>query len=489
MSIAFDTIPNDVRVPLAYVEFDPTRAQSGIADENYTLLVIGQRLAAGTVDAGVPTLVQSGAQAEKYFGRGSMIANMLDAIKTANRHVKTVAIALDDDAAAVAATGTIDLTGSAATANGTLYCYIGGKRVTVNVFSGDDATTIGDALVAAIGDDTTIPVTAANAAGVVTLTANNKGEAGNDIDIRLNYYAGEETPDGVTVALTAMATGATNPDVTAAITAMGDTWYQAIVFPYTDATNLPLLTAELDSRFGGLRQIDGMAFNAFAGTAAATDTFGGTQNSPHVSTIGAGASPTPPWIWASVVGVVAAASLDADPARPLQTLELPGILPPAATDRFTFDERDLMLHNGVSTFTVNPGGAVAIERLITNYQKNANDIADTSYLNVNTLATLSYIRFATRARITTKFPRYKLAGDTVKVAPGQFIVTPSILRSELIALAQELADAGIIEDLAQFKADLVVEIDGNDPDRVNVLSSPNLINQLRIVAEQIQFIL
>ncbi|MGH6714745.1 MAG: phage tail sheath subtilisin-like domain-containing protein, partial [Bradyrhizobium sp.] len=321
------------------------------------------------------------------------------------------------------------------------------------------------------------------------ITAVNAGLLGNGIDIRLNYYAGEQTPAGIAATITAMADGATNPDITDAITAMGDAWYQVLVCPYTDTANLALLTAELDDRFGGLRQIDGMAFNAFGGTAAATDTYGGTQNDPHVSTMACGGSPTSSWIWAAVTAVIAAASLSADPARPLQTLALPGCLPPADVDRFTFEERDLMLHNGVSTHTVQADGSVAIERLITNYQTNANDIADTSYLNVNTLATLSYIRFATRSRITTKFPRYKLAGDDIKIAPGQAIVTPSIIRAELVALAQELQAGGIVEDLDQFKTDLVVEINANDPDRVDVLSSPNLVNQLRIVAEQIQFIL
>jgi phage tail sheath gpL-like len=488
VSIAFDTIPNDVRVPLAYVEFDSTRAQSGIADENYTLLVIGQLLAAATVAAGVPTLVQSGAQGETFFGRGSMLANMINALKGANRHVKTIAIALDDDPAAVAATSTITITG-AATASGTLMLYVGGKRVPVPVTSGDSATIVGSSITTAIGADTALPVTSADALGVVTLTARNAGIAGNNIDVRTNYYVGDATPAGLAVAIVAMVGGLTNPDVSTAITAMADTWYQAIAFPYTDTTSLLVLSTELTSRFGGLRQIDGLAYTAYAGTSAITDTFGGTQNSPHISTMGIGASPTPPWIWAAVIAVVAAAALDADPARPMQTLVLPGILPPDAPDRWTFDERDLLLHNGISTSVVDPGGSVMIERLITNYQQNANNIADTSYLNVNTLATLSYIRFATRARITTKYPRYKLAGDTVKVAPGQFVVTPSIIRAEMIALAQELFGAGIIEDMKQFKADLVVQIDANDPDRVNVLSSPNLINQLRIVAEQIQFIL
>ncbi len=488
MSIAFDTIPNDVRVPLAYVEFDATRAQSRIADENYTLLVIGQRIAAGTIAAGVPTLVQSGAQGETYFGRGSMLANMIDALKLADRHVRTVAIALDDDPSSVAASSTITIVGSA-TAAGTLMLYIGGKRVAVPVASGDSETIVAASIVTAVAADTTLPVSASAALGVCTLLAINLGLAGNSIDVRTNYYVGDVTPAGITATLTAMAGGTLNPDVSVAITAMADTWYQAIAFPYTDPISLPALETELTSRFGGLRQIDGIAFSAVSGTAAVIDTFGGTQNSPHMCTMGCGASPTAPWVWAAVVAVIAGAALDLDPARPLQTLALPGLLPPAVQDRWTFDERDLLLHNGISTFEVSPGGVPAIERLITNYQKNAANIADTSYLNVNTLATLSYIRFATRARITSKFPRYKLAGDTVKVAPGQFIVTPSIIRAEMIALAQELAAAGIVEDLAQFKADLVVQIDPTDPDRVNVLSSPNLINQLRIVAEQIQFIL
>nr|WP_256489423.1 phage tail sheath subtilisin-like domain-containing protein [Dyella lutea] len=283
--------------------------------------------------------------------------------------------------------------------------------------------------------------------------------------------------------------GTTNPDVSAAIAAMGDAWYQAIVMPYTDAANLTLLEAELLDRFGGIRQIDGVAYAAFRGTAAATDTFGTGRNSALVSCMGTSIAPQPPYLWAAVIAAVAAFNLANDPVRPLQTLPLTGILPPAQADQFTFDERNLQLHSGIATHKVDAGGNVLIERQITMYQKNASDIADTSYLDVNTIATMSYIRYATRARITSKYPRHKLAGDTVKVAPGQAIVTPSVIRAELVGLGSELLDAGIIEDLAQFKADLVVQINANDPNRVDVLSSPNLVNQLRIFAEQIQFIL
>lgn len=487
----FATIPNDIRVPLAYVEFDSTRANGGLVDNSYTLLVLGQRLPTGTVEEGVPTQVPSGDAAETYFGRGSMLANMFAELKAANRLTKTVAIALDDDAAGVAATGTLTASGPA-TASGTLNLYIAGVKVPVGITTGDTADAIATAIAAAINANTALPVTAAVDAvttSKVTVTARHKGEAGNGIDLRLNYYTGETTPAGVGVVIGAMTNGATNPDLAAAIAAMGDEWYQAIVMPYTDAANLALLETELTSRFGGVRQIDGMAYAAFRGDATTTDTFGATENSPHVSIMGTGLSPEPPYIWAAVNAAVAAASLSADPARPLQTLTLPGLKAPAPADRFTFDERNLHLHSGISTYKVSRDGSVAIERQITTYQTNAADVADTSYLDVTTLATLSYLRYATRARITTKFPRTKLAADGTKFAPGQPIVTPSIIRAELIALATELQAAGLVEDLEQFKADLVVEIDEADTNRVNVLSSPNLVNQLRIFAEQIQFIL
>ncbi|MGH8426381.1 MAG: phage tail sheath subtilisin-like domain-containing protein [Gammaproteobacteria bacterium] len=488
MSIEFNTIPGDVRVPGVYVEFDSSQAQTGLADDSYTILVIGQRLASGTVAAGVPTAVQSASQAQQFFGAGSMLANMLTALKVANPYTACVAIALDDDEAAVAATVTATITGPA-TGAGTLAMYIAGIAVKIAVASGDSTTTTATALAAAINANGNLPFTAGAAAGVVMLTARNKGVAANYIDVRLNYYAGDVTPAGVAVAIAAGTAGTTNPDITTAIAAMADDWYQAIAMPYTDSANLAALELELISRWGGTRQIDGIAYAGYRGTASATDTFGATQNSPFVSCMGTSISPTPPWIWAAVYAGVAAASLATDPARPLQTLTLPGILPPARADRFTFDEKNLHLHSGIATFNTAPDGTVQIQREVSTYQFNANKIADTSFLDITTPATLSYFRFTTRAAMTAKFPREKLASDGTTYPPGANVVTPSVLRAERISIAQDWVNAGLMEDLAQFKQDLVIQINATDPNRADSLSSPNLVNQLRIMADLVEFIL
>ena len=169
MTISFDNIPSTLRVPFVYVEIDNSNAVQGAVIQPYKILVFGQRLAAGTVLAHVPTRVTSAAQAKTYFGAGSMLAQMLEALIDANNFTECWAVALDDDAAGVKATGTITFTGPA-TAGGTLYIYIGGRRLTVGVNSADSATTIAAAVAAAINADTDLAVTAGAALGVVTLT-------------------------------------------------------------------------------------------------------------------------------------------------------------------------------------------------------------------------------------------------------------------------------------------------------------------------------
>ncbi|MGE4406042.1 phage tail sheath subtilisin-like domain-containing protein [Pseudomonas sp.] len=489
--ISFNTIPSNLRVPLAYIEFDNTRAVVGTPAIPFRLLVLGQMLATGNAAAGVPVLVTSADQAEALFGRGSMLAAMFAALKANDRYTESWAIPLSDDVAAVAAGGSI-LLGGLPTEAGTLNLYIAGKRVRIAVAAAATPGSLAIALAAAINLDTSLPVTAAVDGGVpeqVNLTARNKGEVGNTLDVRVNYYQGEVTPKGLTTAVVAMAGGAGNPDLTDAIAAMGDEWYQGIITPYTDAANLVLLETELADRWGGTRQIDGLVFTAFRGTHGATSTFSDGRNSPHVTCIGTGISPTPPYLWAAAYAGQAAASLSIDPARPLQTLVLAGVLPPAIDLRWTQEERNLLLFDGIATHTVDAGGQVRIEREVTMYQVNAFGVEDPSYLDVTTPATLSYLRYSLRARITQKFPRHKLADDGTNFGPGQAIVTPSTLRAELIALAREWETAGLIENLEQYKQDLIVERNANDRNRADVLAPPDLVNQLRIFAAQVQFIL
>jgi phage tail sheath gpL-like len=89
--------------------------------------------------------------------------------------------------------------------------------------------------------------------------------------------------------------------------------------------------------------------------------------------------------------------------------------------------------------------------------------------------------------VTSRFPRSKLADDGTRFGPGQAIVTPSMIKAELISQYQIDMYNGLCENLNAFTQYLLVERDVNDPNRVNVLYPPDLINQLRIFAVLAQF--
>lgn len=487
MPISFNQIPASLRVPGVYVEFDNALAGGGV--QSFKLLVIGQRLASGNTAAGVLKRITDPGEAELFWGRGSMIAEQFAALKKADRYIETWGLALDENAAGVAAAGTITATGPA-TAAGTINLYIAGKRVQVAVSATQAQNSIATAIAAAVNADTTLPVTAAVDAvtlNEVDLTCRWKGETGNTIDVRANYYQGEALPKGVALAIVAPAGGTANPSLTPAITSMGEEWWNWIVLPYTDATSLLDMETELDSRWGPMRQIGGRAFTAFRGSNSATGTFGNGRNSPHVSCMGTNVAPEPPYVWAAVNAIVAAAALSIDPARPLQRLNLTGIKAPAAEIIWTSDERNVLLFDGISTYTVATDGTVSIERQITMYQRNSAGIDEESYLSINTPETLERIRYRQRALITQKFPRHKLAEDSAPVSPGQATAQPKTIKGELLALYREMEADGWVQDYDGYKATLIAEIDAANKSRLNVLDSPKLVGQFVIHAMKTQF--
>ena len=62
-----------------------------------------------------------------------------------------------------------------------------------------------------------------------------------------------------------------------------------------------------------------------------------------------------------------------------------------------------------------------------------------------------------------------------------------MIRGELIGAYRELERMGIVENTDLFKQHLIVERDPMNPNRLNVLFPPDLVNQLRVFALLYQF--
>jgi len=492
MAVAFNSIPTNLRVPIVAAEFDSSRAQQGPALLVYRGILIGQKLSTGTAPADKLVRVTGPDQVIGLAGRGSMLHRQAIAWFASNRSTELWLGVLADASSNVAATATIVVTGPASKA-GTIVLYIGGVRVEVGI-SKDAidtaiATAINNTITPTNGSATDLLVTSTVSNATVTLTFKHKGLAGNALDIRHSFRDGEALPAGVGLTITAMSGGTSNPSLTNLIAAAQDIWFNVWSHPYTDATSLTAIETELADRFGPMKMIDGIAITSAAGNFSTLTTLGSGRNSPHsVIVAQPGASPlTPPLEFAAEVAALVAFHGAIDPARPFQTLALTRAMPVAETDQWSIDERNLLLFSGIATTRLAAGGVVQLERITTTFQTNATGASDTAYLDVTTPLTLMYLRFSWRVRIQTKYPRHKLANDGARFGAGQLVMTPKLGKAEAVAWFRDMEELGLVEGSDQFKRDLVVERNASNPNRLDFLIPPDLINQLMTIGNQFQF--
>lgn len=384
--ISFNNIPSVTRVPFTYVEFDGSRSSSGPAQQEYKILLIGEKRTGAPEPELVPLRVTSAAQAKTRFGENSMLHKMCAAALKSNSSTPIYAIAVS-------------------------------------------------------------PGTPAG------------------------WFTSEHSPD-----------------IEGVFTAIKDEQFNIIACQHTDADNLTTLSTELAQRFLPGKANEGFAFVATDKTCEETRDLAAGLNSPHISIMCTHGSPTEPAVWAATLASTVAFYGNIDPARPFRTLELVDVRPPIETSRLTFLEREMLLESGASTYTVDRGGKVRIESLVSSFKRNEADEPSEAYRSVNTLLTLSYLRFSFRNYFNSKYPRHKLAGDSAKFGAGQAVMTPSLAKAECIALFRSWEDIGLVQNIDQFKNDLIVEINGTNKSRLDFSLSPQLVNQLSVLGAKVQFL-
>lgn len=490
MTVGFNRIPPNLRVPLFWAEFDATQASYLQLPQPACLL--GQKATTAPGTDLTLYLVSSVDIAAALFGAGSMLTDMVDAYRMQDPTGELWCVSVPPGTA-VGASGTITFAGTP-TANGTIAVYVGDRRYPVTVTATSTPTTLAAALVAAVAADPFAMVQAVATTGAVALTSHTVGTIANSLFLGVNLrglVGGEYVPAGVTVTVVPFSGGTGAPDVAPALAKLADAEYDFVAVPWSDPTTLDACQTafgEESGRWAWSIQLYGHAFSAKTDTVQNLVTFGKTRNDPHMTLLGYPAgSPTPPWRMCAALTGEAAVGLRADPARPLQTLPLVGCVIAPRGQRFAIADDQSLLFSGIATCYAGADDVVRIQRAITTYQRDAWGLADPSWLDIQTPATLQLIVRETRNRILSKFPRAKLADDGTRIGAGQAVVTPSTIRAELVALYSELEEAALAENMAAFKTYLIVERDQNDPNRVNVLFPPDLVNQLRIFAMLVQF--
>lgn len=463
-NIQFDKIQASTRKPGVYAEFNTKLAVRNLPTNRQRVVLIGQHSSDTLGSVSELQDVFSAADVAERCGAGSMAHLMAEAAIKAYPYAALSMITVADHNAGVAATGSIALTGPAAT-QGVLRVGIANAGVlAVGIAAGDSADTVAQALKAALDAKPDLPVRAEAAGGTVTLTAKNKGSAGNSIQVNASVSA-----EGIGLTLTPFAGGDADPDIQPALTAIVAEGHDIIACGLNDEANLLKLHTHLDKVGSPMEKRWAIAVFGLTGSLAGATTLAGKLN--HGNMLAAwyrGCPSTPAELAAAYAAVVAS---EEDPARPLNTLALEGIGLCASKDKTMRTEQENALYNGVAPVETSPDGSRAqIVRAITTYTKTANGTADESLLDVTTMRTLIYVSKACIQRIALRFPRDKLSSRT-----------PDRVRSELIDVLMRCEELEILEEVEANLPHLIVERDRQNVNMLDVRIPSDVVNGLHVV--------
>lgn len=481
------------------------------------VLCIGQKLPAGSATAGdLITNIQNDNSWDTLFGEASMLAGMVRNVRRYNADTRIDAIALDDNGGGADASGTFTIAGPA-TENGEL-SFIVGSAVDhiykIAVTNGDTATQIGDKLVTAITADTKVPATALNAAGVVTITANNAGNVGNSIAL-----ATDQSVAGVSVALAAMAGGAGDPVLTGVFDPIADERYQTIVWPY--AAEIDTIKNFLDARFNVDNAIlDGVGVIGIDDTFANLLSTGNTHNSQSILLLGddavsraaleGGAITEIPYVKAAQFSGIRAlrrtqdanigrfvisrdAALDrfggiALSSLPYFNTPVPDLPLIATEDGFPSDEVEDLKDAGVSVLGNNiTDTEVIMDEMVTTYKTDAASNPDVTFKFLNYVDTASAIREFYFNNLKARFAQSRLTEGGL--IPGRAIANPPLIEAFCTQLYQELANEVLVQEgenaLQFYKQNLIVNVDLAEG-KVTIQMKTPIVTQLRVIIANIE---
>jgi phage tail sheath gpL-like len=494
MSINFSQIQFALRPGVA-VEIERAITK-GLYGRPAKALIVAQKLAAsglfGTATADVPVETSLG-QEDMLFGRGSHAAQMVKLFFKINPFGRLAVAPVADDAAGVAATGTVSITG-APTAVGSQVIGVGNSRYATAVAISDTPTIIAANLAAAITADVHAAFTAAAAAGVLTITAKNKGTLGNSVQLVANPMTGDASPLGVTVTTANMTGGATNPSIATLLANIANGNYWFVGSPLIDASNMALWVQDTTARWQANNAKDYILYTARRDTYAGQLSYLGGRNHPFecIKMV----EPTAPdadWLHcAARLGRVSFAV----PLGPTMPVHLERgyencITATPEQGRYTDAQRESLLQEGGSTSVVDPNGRVLIEYLLNTNTQNAFGSVDREFNACETINTLSWLRYDYTAYWQSNYiaPGSLLVedADLKYIDAGLRVMSPMLGNQAADTRYNQWQGLGLVQDYASYKAGRFSEIDELNKDQLNQLLPINLVNQLRRVAVRMEY--
>ena len=502
------------------VTFSLVSADQEVSNAPQKVLVVGQYVSAGTgvSDGAWIQNIGNAGEENALFGRTSNLAQMVRGFKKIAPQVQLDAISMAEAGAAAARVVDIEVTGTA-TASGTLYITVGSERlhkIEVGVSSGDAAAAVATAAVAAINLDLDCPYTASvSTSTTIRMTSDNPGALAND-----DPFGWSGSVAGITLGTPTQSTaGATDPTLTSILDVIGETRYQAIVWPYAARS---VLTDLLDARFNVTNKVlDGVGFTMTQDTKANIVTELGSLNSQSLvlfcdetqsesSYIG-GAIAEPPSLLLSYFAAIRALRLTPDQAigqfvtssaaldqfggpalasLPYFNTPVPYVNVPAQGRGFTELEIEELFAAGGAVIGQNTAASAVITGEVpTTYLTDAAANTDITWKFLNYVDTASGAREYMHNNVKARFAQSRLTNG--QITPGRDMANALTIKSYLVQLYSDLAsDAyslvqGGPEAVDFFKQNVTVTIDLSLGKATVTMLLP-IMTQLRIIVASVK---
>lgn len=397
-------------------------------------------------------------------------------------------IAVQKADSSVAAAGSILVTGTSATASASCSLNIGGEDITFSVAKGDTPATVMATMLAAITAYVDKPVTAAMSSDSTTieLTAKWSGSIGNRIPVELDG----DIP-GLTVAVTAMADGSGVPDVDDALETIGEVWDTFILntFDYIEDGSASALLDTYqtfgEDRWSVLEKKPCLVCTGcvddYSTRTAITDERDEDYINFLIVSVGA---PELPFVVAARGLMDILSTADSNPAQNYKGT-LKGLKRGDDSEQESYTVRNLSVQKGSSTNVIN-GSLAEMNDTVTMYHP-----ADGGKfpLRQHVVDAVKLMNIVYNLRLITE-------ADDVKGAPlvpddqvttNATALQPKTFKTWFANLAKSLGLNAIISDPDFTIENTTVEIDDENPKRVNYVFPVKLSGNVEVVSGDVYF--
>lgn len=391
---------------------------------------------------------------------------------------------IEDAGGALASTG--DITPTLAQTAAASYIVrvnnIDSEPFVINL-TGETVASVVTKMTDAINAVLDMPIIASDDATEVGTTSKWKGTSANDI--HMEVIASAEV--GNSFAITQHTGGTLNPDVDAALAQFGSTWYTLVInaMDIADTTTLDKIQEFNEGRWNP--QVNKPFFAAVGNTitdvAAATVVSDARPLDYTNGQIPMPGSNELPFVVAARAVARISVLADNNPPHDYGSQTLTGLTPGVDGDQWTYidgvDQTDFAFKHGSGT-TIVKNGVANMGDTITFYKPEGEDPAGFSYV-VDLMKNFNMIY---NVDLTFNSPEW----DGKPLVPDEdYVENPEAKKPlmAVVAIANILDSAGkaaIISNPAEAKKSIQVEIDGQNPKRLNMLYKYSLSGNTNILA-------